>query len=179
MSIYNKKFKLPKIKLAMPQIPIPKLNMKALGIALILVIIGIFSLIIDPITAVFISGYIIGVLLTKKVDIKEYILFSICWLVAVVFLGVHIYLINNLLLLIIFILLTIFDEKGNNYADNYFKKFKNKNYFVLLLRFRIIVLIGAIILSVLGLLPLEYVLLIFIWLLGYNLPIFISEQLKH
>ncbi len=39
MSIYNKKFKLPKIKLAMPQIPIPKLNMKALGIALILVII--------------------------------------------------------------------------------------------------------------------------------------------
>ncbi|MFA5763297.1 MAG: hypothetical protein WC915_00620 [archaeon] len=39
MSIYNKKFKLPKIKLAMPQIPIPNLNARALGIALILIII--------------------------------------------------------------------------------------------------------------------------------------------
>jgi hypothetical protein len=51
MSIYNKKFKLPKIKLEMPQISIPKLNARALGIALILVILlaSIFFIASNPI----------------------------------------------------------------------------------------------------------------------------------
>jgi geranylgeranylglycerol-phosphate geranylgeranyltransferase len=143
----------------------------------LLIILGLFTLTIDSITAVFISGYIIGVLLTKKVDLKEHILFAGGWLIAILFLGVYTSLINNLFLLIIFSFLTILDEKGNNYVDNYLKNNKKKlSLSMFFLRARGLVLIGTIILVLFGFIPNLYILLVLIWLLGYNLPIIISEK---
>ena len=147
-------------------------------IAPIIILISLSMMVIDVFSAVFLTAYLVAVILLKKIDIRIYKLSLIIFTLLYVMLELYKPLFSSAVLFITFLLLILFDEQANAVADHYFlyRDIKLSPILAYIFKFRIMVLIGAIILFFMNVIYQLNVFAILAWTFGYNLLIFISDN---
>jgi len=147
-------------------------------IAPIIILISIAVLMVDNFSTIFLTAYLVAVIIQKKIDIRIYKISLIIFVFLYVALELYKPLLSSIVLFMTFLLLILFDEQANAVADHYFlyRDIKLSPLLAYIFKFRILVLIGAIILFFMNAISQLYVFAILAWTFGYNLLIFISDN---